>query len=292
MAEALKPAMPAQKQPAKAGARIDFGSVAGLAVAILGILGGLVLEGGRLRDVAQFTAALIVLGGTSGAVLISVPFSVVKGALRRFAGVFRESDDPPDAAIEEVIKYATKARKHGLVSLEQDAEKVQDPFLRKALNMAVDGTDLQEIRNMLNLEIDLECEQAEAEAKVFEAAGGYAPTIGIIGAVLGLIQVMKNLANIEEVGHGIAVAFVATVYGVGSANLLFLPAAAKIKARILAARQRKDLIVEAVGGIVEGLNPKLLRMKLHAYAPSGAEKKTEKQKLPEAQATAPVRGEV
>src|ERR1700678_348029 len=117
MAEALKPAMPAQKQPAKSGARIDFGSVAGLAVAILGILGGLVLEGGRLRDVAQFTAALIVLGGTSGAVLISVPFSVVKGALRRFAGVFRESDDPPDAAIEEVIKYATKARKHGLVSL-------------------------------------------------------------------------------------------------------------------------------------------------------------------------------
>ena len=280
MADTVKPTTPVADSSKtalkKGGARIDFGSIAGLAVALLGILGGLVLEGGKLRDVAQFTAALIVLGGTTGAVLVSMPMSVVAGALRRVAGVFRETDDPPDAVIEEVIGYATKARKNGLVSLEQDAEKVADPFLRKALNMAVDGTDLQEMRNMLNLEIDLECEHAEAEAKVFEAAGGYAPTIGIIGAVLGLIQVMKNLANIEEVGHGIAVAFVATVYGVGSANLLFLPAAAKIKARILAARQRKDLIVEAVGGIVEGLNPKLLRMKLQAYAHSGVEKKPKK----------------
>jgi chemotaxis protein MotA len=142
---------------------------------------------------------------------------------------------------------------------------------------------------MLNLEIDLECERAEAEAKVFEAAGGYAPTIGIIGAVLGLIQVMKNLANIDEVGHGIAVAFVATVYGVGSANLLFLPAAAKIKARVHAGRQRKDLIVEAVGGIVEGLNPKLLRMKLEAHAP--ASKQEKKPSRAPAAAPAPVKAE-
>lgn len=262
----------------KPGARIDFGSIAGLVIALLGILGGLVLEGGRLRDVAQFTAALIVLGGTSGAVLVSMPMSVVAGALRRFAGVFVEHDDPPGAVIDEVIGYATKARKNGLVSLEMETDKIQDPFLRKALNMAVDGADLQEMRNMLNLEIDMECEHAEAEARVFEAAGGYAPTIGIIGAVMGLIQVMKNLANIEEVGHGIAVAFVATVYGVGAANLLFLPAAAKIKARIHAGRQRKDLILEAVGGIVEGLNPKLLRIKLEAYAPSSAHKKKPKEK--------------
>ena len=126
---------------------------------------------------------------------------------------------------------------------------------------------------MLDLEIDLEEQHAEAEAKVFESAGGYAPTIGIIGAVLGLIQVMKNLANIEEVGHGIAVAFVATVYGVGSANLLFLPVAAKIKARIHAQPQRKELIVEAVAGIVEGLNPKLIRLKLEAYALSAPKKR-------------------
>jgi chemotaxis protein MotA len=285
-----KPAAAVSPGAKKAGVKIDFGSIAGLLVALCGILGGLVMEGGRLRDVAQFTAALIVLGGTSGAVLVSVPMSVVAGALRRFAGVFIEREDPPGAVIEEVIGYATKARKNGLVSLEQDAERIQDPFLQKALNLAVDGTDLQEIRSMLGLEIDLECEHAEAEAKVFEAAGGYAPTIGIIGAVLGLIQVMKNLANIDEVGHGIAVAFVATVYGVGSANLLFLPAANKIKARILAGRQRKDLIVEAVGGIVEGLNPKLLRLKLEAYAQSDPKKKP-KEKAPgtlNAAAKAPV----
>ena len=117
--------------------------------------------------------------------------------------------------IEEIIGYATKARKSGIVSLENEANAIQDPFLRKALNLAVDGTDLDVIRKIMELEISLEEHHAEAEAKVFEAAGGYAPTIGIIGAVLGLIQVMKNLANIEEVGHGIAVAFVATVYGVG-----------------------------------------------------------------------------
>jgi chemotaxis protein MotA len=301
MADAPKPTSPAtpagkkevdaKPESKKARGTIDFGSIAGLAVALLGILGGLVLEGGRLRDVAQFTAALIVLGGTSGAVLLSMPMSVVAGALRRFAGVFVEPADPLDAVIDEVIGYAAKARKNGLVSLEQDAEQVQDPFLRKALNLAVDGTDLQEIRGMLNLEIDLEVEQGEAEAKVFEAAGGYAPTIGIIGAVLGLIQVMKNLANIEEVGHGIAVAFVATVYGVGSANLLFLPVAAKIKARILAGRQRKDLIVEAVGGIVEGLNPKLLRLKLVAYAHAGAPKKKPKEKKAEARAKTPAKSE-
>jgi chemotaxis protein MotA len=267
-----------KNSPAPAGksARIDFGSIAGLAVALLGILGGLTLEGGKLRDVAQVTAAMIVLGGTTGAVLVSMPLAVVGGALKRFAGVFREEVEPLGAVIEEVIGYATKARKNGLVSLEQEADKIADPFLRKALNLAIDGTDLQEIREMLELEIELECEQAEAQAKVFEAAGGYAPTIGIIGAVLGLIQVMKNLANIEEVGHGIAVAFVATVYGVGSANLLFLPAAAKIKARIAAGRQRKDLIVEAVAGIVEGLNPKLIRLKLEAYAQAGAEKPKQK----------------
>jgi len=299
MADAPKPEKkeaqkaPPPKAPAKSSARIDVGSIAGLIVALVGILGGLALEGGKLRDVAQITAAMIVLGGTSGAVLVAMPLNVVMGALRRFAGVFREHAEPYQALIEEVIGYATKARKNGLVSLEQEADKIADPFLRKALNLAIDGTDLQEMRNMLELEIDLECEHAEAEAKVFEAAGGYAPTIGIIGAVLGLIQVMKNLANIEEVGHGIAVAFVATVYGVGSANILFLPAANKIKARIAAGKQRKDLIVEAVSGIVEGLNPKLIRLKLEAYAHGSPQKKPKeaksKEKKPSAEAQAPAR---
>jgi chemotaxis protein MotA len=246
--------------------RADLISVAGLVVALTGILGGLVMEGGRIRDIAQITAALIVLGGTTGAVMVSTPLPVLKGALRRLAGVFLDSSPDLNQIAEEVIGYATKARKNGLVSLEQEAERIADPFLRKAMNLGVDGTDIQEIRKMLELQIDIEEQTGEAEARVFEAAGGYAPTIGIIGAVLGLIQVMKNLANIDEVGHGIAVAFVATVYGVGSANLLFLPMAAKIKARQRAEAQRQELILEGVSGIVEGLNPKLIREKLRAFS--------------------------
>lgn len=201
--------------------------------------------------------------------MISTPLHILKGALRRVKGVFLDTTPDLTQITEEVIGYATKARKNGLVSLEQEAEGIADPFLRKALNLGVDGTDLQEIRKMLELQIDIEEQTADAEAKVFESAGGYAPTIGIIGAVLGLIQVMKNLANIDEVGHGIAVAFVATVYGVASANLLFLPMASKIKARHKAESQRQELILEGVSGIVEGLNPKLIREKLRAFTGAG-----------------------
>jgi chemotaxis protein MotA len=210
------------------------------------------------------------MGGTTGAVMVSVPMKTLIGGLKRLGGVFFDSKIELHGVLEEVIGYATKARKNGLVSLEQEAFVIEDPFLKKALTLAVDGTDVQEIRKMLDLEIELEEEYAEAEAKVFECAGGYAPTVGIIGAVMGLIQVMKNLANIDEVGHGIAVAFVATVYGVGLANLFFLPAASKIKGRIHAETQRKEMILEGVAGIVEGMNPKLIRSKLESYLPAQA----------------------
>jgi chemotaxis protein MotA len=250
----------------KAQPRIDLASIGGLTLAFAGILGGLLIEGGKVKDILQFTAALIVLGGTMGAVMVSTPLRVLRGALRRLAGIFRDPSPDYLAASDEIIGYATKARKNGLVSLEHEADLIADPFLRKALSLAVDGTDLQDIRKMLELEIQIEEQIAEAEARVFEAAGGFAPTVGIIGAVLGLIQVMKNLANIDEVGRGIAVSFVATVYGVGTANLFFLPAASKIKARAHAELQRKELILEGVSGIVEGLNPKLIRAKLDAFS--------------------------
>lgn len=197
--------------------------------------------------------------------MVATPVKVLKGSMKRMMGVVKDPVPPIGEVLEEVIQYATQARKMGLVSLEQSASEVADPFLRKGLMLAVDGCDLQEIRAMLELEIDIEEGRAEAEAKVFEGAGGYAPTIGIIGAVMGLIQVMKNLADIEEVGHGIAVAFVATVYGVGLSNLLFLPMAQKIKARAHAEAKRRALITEGIAGIVEGLNPKLLRSKLEAF---------------------------
>jgi chemotaxis protein MotA len=251
-----------QKSP---GFKPDFATLSGIVLALLGILGGLLLEHGSIQDVAQTTAAMIVMGGTLGAVLVTTPMSVFWRACRGLGSAFFEKGSSIPNVIEDLIQYATKARKNGIVSLEGEAADIADPFLRKAVNLAVDGTDLQEIRKMMELDIALSEQASEAEAKVWEAAGGYAPTIGIIGAVMGLIQVMKNLDDIKAVGHGIAVAFVATVYGVASANIFFLPVSNKLKARMRTETLLKDLMLEGVVGIVEGLNPTLIRVKLEAY---------------------------
>jgi chemotaxis protein MotA len=266
----------AEKKNKPKGGTIDLASILGLVVAVGCILGGLVLDGGNAKDVAQVTAAMIVLGGTLGAVMVTMPLSALLGAAKNVGSIFFDSSPDTSAIMEQVVTLAAKARRDGLVSLEQDAEGVQDPTLKKALNLAIDGTDISQIKDTIELEIRLFEHHREAEAKVFEAAGGYAPTIGIIGAVLGLIQVMKNLANIDEVGRGIAVAFVATVYGVASANLVFLPAAQKLKSRLQNAVHARELSLEGVIAIVEGLNPKLIRAKLEAYAPAPGKKKAAK----------------
>ena len=260
-------AKPAPESKAKSGSskKPDLATLGGIALALFGIVGGLVLEKGSIQDIAQGTAAMIVFGGTFGAVLVTNPLGVV---LRAFAGlksILIEETVSPDATIDLLLGYATKARKNGIVSLETEAAAISDPFLRKALGMAVDGTDLQEIKKMMDIDVTLSEQSAEAEAKVWESAGGYAPTIGIIGAVLGLIQVMKHLEDIKEVGHGIAVAFVATVYGVASANILFLPAANKLRARMRQVTLLRDMTMEGIIGIVEGLNPTLIRMKLQSF---------------------------
>jgi chemotaxis protein MotA len=281
------PKTPPAKQPAKqaAGWRPDLATLAGIGIALTGILGGLLAENGKIQDILQATAAMIVLGGTFGAVLVTMPMPVVIRAFRGLKGVFFERAVSPQATIDELIQYATKARKNGIVSLEMEANTIADPFLRKALNLAVDGTDLQELQKMMETDIALSEQAGEAEAKVWEAAGGYAPTVGIIGAVLGLIQVMKHLEDIKEVGHGIAVAFVATVYGVGSANIFFLPMGNKLRARLREVVLLKEMTLEGVVGIVEGLNPTLIRMKMDGYAPQS--KKAPK----EAAKAQPARGE-
>jgi chemotaxis protein MotA len=255
----------------RASSRPDLATLGGLCLAMGGILGGLLIEGGKLTDIAQVTALMIVLGGTIGAVMVTTPLKTLIRAAKYLGTVFSEKEEPPEEVIEEIISYATKARKNSIISLEADLDKISDPFLRKALSLSVDGTDLQELRKMMELDLDLQQRAGESVAKVYEAAGGYAPTIGIIGAVLGLIQVMKHLENIEEVGRGIAVAFVATVYGVASANLFFLPVANKIKARLHETLHIKELMLEGVCSIVEGLNPKLIRVKLNAFAEGHAE---------------------
>jgi chemotaxis protein MotA len=243
----------------------DLASIGGLVVGMGGILGGMLLEKGELRHLYQVSAGIIVLGGTFGAVMITTPMKVLVRAARRFMQVFIDKSQSAPDTIEEIIQYATQARKQGIVSLEQQADKVADPFLKKALNLAVDGIEMSQIRSIMELDLSLVEHEGEAEAKVYEAAGGYAPTLGIIGAVIGLIHVMQNLADIEAVGKGIAGAFVATIYGLISANLFFLPAGSKLRSRTQALVAIRELMLEGVLSIVEGLNPKLIRTKLDAY---------------------------
>jgi chemotaxis protein MotA len=245
--------------------KIDLATFAGLVLAITGILGGLLLEGGRAADVLQYTAAMIVVAGTAGAVMVTTPPALLLAAIRRVKDVLWDTTPSTAIVTSQLLEFARQARRTGIVSLESEIQKLSDPFFRKALLLAIDGMDLQDLRRVMELEIEISERRGEAEAKVFETAGGYAPTIGIIGAVLGLIQVMKHLEDIERVGHGIAVAFVATVYGVGLANLILLPMGNKLKARVERSVHFKELIVEGVIAIAEGMNPKLIESKLEAF---------------------------
>lgn len=246
--------------------RLDLSTLAGIAIALAGIVGGLLLEKGSIQDIAQFTAAMIVLGGTFGAVLVSNPLAVVLRAFGSLRSVFFETHVSPTVLAEKLVHLSLSARKNGIVSLESEVASLSDPFLRKAMGLAVDGADLQELRHVMEIDLAVMEQGGEDEARVWESAGGYSPTVGIIGAVMGLIQVMKHLEDIKVVGHGIAVAFVATLYGVGSANIFFLPVAAKLRARMRETVLLKELTLEGVAGISQGLNPTMIRLKLESYA--------------------------
>ncbi len=253
---------------------MDKSSFMGVIVGLGGIMLGLLLEGGKLSQVIQPTAAIIVFGGTMGAVLLQYPMPVVASAFRRLVQVFLERKLDPQRTVQQLVVFANKARRHGMISLDADLTSLSDPFLKRALMLAVDGTEPQELRKMMQLEIDNQAEYEDNIPKVFESAGGFAPTIGIIGAVLGLIQVMQHLDNINEVGKGIAVAFVATVYGVGSANLFFLPSSGKLRLRIREEQIVREMTLEGVVSILEGMNPRMLESKLIGFLPESPKAKT------------------
>ena len=244
---------------------MDKATVIGILVALGGILAGLLLEGGRLSQVLQPTAAMIVFGGTLGAILIQFPLGVATHALRRLAHIFTKPNRDPRRTVNDLVQYAQRARREGIVSLDRELKSITDPFLRKALMLAVDGTEPQELRKVMELELDNRTEREDKAPQVFESAGGFSPTIGIIGAVLGLIQVMQHLDKIDEVGRGIAVAFVATIYGVGAANLFFLPAAGKLRIRIREEQIVSEMTLEGVISILEGMNPRVLEIKLLSF---------------------------
>lgn len=229
------------------------------------IVGGTVLEGGQVGSIMQITAAVIVFGGTLGAVFVSYPFSNVMRALRNVKAVMKEAPEDPFQIISRLTSYANKARKEGILSLEKEIKNIRDSFLRKALTMAVDGVEPQVIREAMETELAYRDEHGKVDSKIFKSAGGYAPTIGILGAVLGLIHVMENLNDPTKLGAGIAVAFVATVYGVGSANLLFLPIANKLEIRHRHRMIINEMILEGVLSVSTGENPRLIEEKLKAF---------------------------
>lgn len=244
---------------------MDKSTFGGIALALAGIGLGLVLDGGKIAQVIQPTAAMIVLGGTIGAVLVQFPLPIVMQAVAQLKDVFLSKKSESDALVQNLLRYALKARKEGILSLDAELNKIQDPFLKESLMLAIDGVKAHELRKMMELQLDYRGEKDENVAKVFESAGGFAPTIGIIGAVLGLIQVMQHLQDINEVGKGIAVAFVATIYGVASANLFFLPCAGKLRIKTRERQVVQEMTLEAILSIVEGVNPRALEMQLRRY---------------------------
>jgi chemotaxis protein MotA len=244
---------------------MDFATIIGLLLAFGGILGGQALEGGHVGSLLQSTAAVIVIGGTFGACLVQFPLSVFVASIKSVVRAFLPAKVNNKEIITEIIRYANKARRQGIISLEAEVEGIADPFLKKALNMAVDGIEPKTLRETMEMEMSSMEEEGELPVKFWEAAGGYSPTIGIIGAVLGLIHVMENLTDPSKLGTGIAVAFVATVYGVTLANVVYFPIAGKLKLQHRAHMIAKEIILAGVISILEGENPRLIEDKLKSF---------------------------
>ncbi len=244
---------------------MDGLSLLGIGIGVLALLGGNWLEGGSLDTLLNGPALVIVLGGTVGAVLLQTPGHTFLRALRSLRHILFPPRYPFEERIKRLVSWARVARHEGLLGLEKALEKERDPFVRKGLQLVVDGNEPDDIRGMLELELDSHEQRNLQAATVFESMGGYAPTIGIIGAVMGLIQVMQNLADPSMLGSGIATAFVSTIYGVGLANLLLLPTANKIKAHVLGESHYREMVIEGLVAISEGENPRMVDIRLRGF---------------------------
>jgi len=244
---------------------MERASIIGLFLGAAAIMGGNMLDGGRFDSIIQPTAALIVFGGTAGATFLSFPFQDILKAIRSLRSVMFADRTDPSQLIAEIVRYSTVARKNGFIAIEPEIKKMDNPYFRKTLKLAVDGMlPKLLVETMEQDSITFENERRRI-AKVFETAGGFAPTIGILGAVLGLIHVMENLSDPAKLGAGIAVAFVATIYGVGTANLILLPISRKLVNQLDRELAFRALILEGVVGIQSGLNPHYLEERLKVF---------------------------
>lgn len=244
---------------------MDKLTILGLVIGVTGIMTGQILEGGSISILFQGAAFLIVFGGTLGAVMVQCPTKVFVSAIKMGRWAFITPRLNSRELIRQLTDWSTLARKEGILALEARASAITDPFLKKGLLLLVDGNSSEKIREVLDVDIRSWEQLRWQSARVWEAAAGYSPTIGIIGAVLGLMHVMQNLAEPGKLGGGIAVAFVATIYGVAFANLLFLPIANKLKSIIMQQAHIREMVVDGLVGIANGDNPRLVEIKLQSY---------------------------
>jgi chemotaxis protein MotA len=244
---------------------MDLASVIGIILGFGAIFGGAVIEGLHIKALIQPTAAMIVLGGTFGAAFVSFPLSSVIKAFKDIKIAFLPPKVDDEAVVKDIINSATKARRNGLISLEQEAQSAKDPFIKKGISLVVDGIDPQKLRETLEADIMAYEDHTKHSVEFWESAGGFAPTIGIIGAVLGLIHVMSNLSDTSKLGAGIAVAFVATIYGLMTANIICIPIGTKLKIRMKEEMLRRVMILEGLIAIQNGENPHFIEQKLKAY---------------------------
>jgi chemotaxis protein MotA len=261
------------------GIKMALSVIIGLVLAFVAIISAFVLDGGHIGALLEPTAALIVLGGTIGAVIVSTP----AGDLKRIGGILGVVFKNKESNLGKLISYFKNltilSRKEGLLTLEKEVPNAEamDPFIAKGLAMAVDGTEPQKVKEIMENQIYLTFERHKSGINIFEAAGGFAPTMGIIGTVTGLVHILGNLDDPKELGPKIAVAFIATLYGIGTANLIWLPIANRLKALNKIENLEKELIMEAIISIQEGTSPNLLEEKLSGFLGNNKDDKNSKE---------------
>lgn len=253
---------------------MDISSILGLIIALVGLIGGIYLEGGHLGAYVAISAAFIVFGGTAGAVILSFPMKDIAQVPKLFKIAFVEAKYDLSGVITILVSFAEKARREGLLSLEAELAAVEDVFLKQGIQLVVDGTDPSLVRSILETQIAFLEERHKVGAKIFEAAGGYAPTMGIIGTVLGLVEVLGNMEDPEALAGKIALAFLATLYGVGSANVFWLPLANKLKMKNSEEALAKEVMLEGILSIQAGDNPRIVEEKLRAFLPPSLRKQS------------------
>ncbi len=248
--------------------RVDGISIAGLVLAIAAIMAGQIFEGGRLSSLFQPAAMIIVLGGTLGATMLQTRLAIFLRGMRMGSWAFSPPVQTPDDIIQKLVGWAHLSRREGILILEKQVAAESDPFFKKGVQLLVDGADAERLRAVMEVEITTYETTLRQSARVWDAAAGYAPTVGILGAVLGLIHVMENLGDPTRLGAGIATAFVATIYGVGTANLVFLPIGRKLQMHVTQLISVREMFVDGLAGIANGDNPRIIESRLLGYVAS------------------------